>query len=126
MLRNCCRGGRLGCGDVLQTPFPTRSFDLVSLQYPALPKAAGEPPCGRCSIQCAGRIAPGRVPRPRRRAPGAHEVPEIDPDDYVGADDLVQLLGDDFAIELNVIEPRIDPPPETPHVADTVLRARRR
>src|SRR5437588_6229005 len=30
------------CGDVLQTPFPARSFELVSMQYPALPKAAGE------------------------------------------------------------------------------------
>src|SRR5579859_4163826 len=29
-------------GDVLQTPFPARSFHLVSMQYPALPKAAGE------------------------------------------------------------------------------------
>src|SRR5215469_2246843 len=29
-------------GDALQTPFPVSSFDLVSMQYPALPKAAGE------------------------------------------------------------------------------------
>ncbi len=28
-------------GDVLATPFPAGSFDLVSLQYPALPKASG-------------------------------------------------------------------------------------
>src|SRR3954451_13729553 len=30
------------CGDALQTPFRARSFDLVSMQYPALPKAAGD------------------------------------------------------------------------------------
>src|SRR5204862_43397 len=30
------------CGDVLRTSFPARSSDLVSMQYPALPKAAGE------------------------------------------------------------------------------------
>ena len=30
------------CGDALRTPFAARSFDLVSMQYPALPKAAGE------------------------------------------------------------------------------------
>ena len=30
------------CGDVLKSPFPDGSFDLVSMQYPALPKAAGE------------------------------------------------------------------------------------
>src|SRR3546814_10724662 len=29
-------------GDALRTPLPARSFDLVSVQYPALPKAAGE------------------------------------------------------------------------------------
>src|SRR3954451_34496 len=29
------------CGDALQTPFPARSFPLLSMQYPALPKAAG-------------------------------------------------------------------------------------
>src|ERR1051326_3914406 len=30
------------CGDALQVPFPARSFDLLSMQYPALPKAPGE------------------------------------------------------------------------------------
>jgi len=30
------------CGDALRTPLPAGSFDLVSLQYPALPKAAGD------------------------------------------------------------------------------------
>ena len=30
------------CGDILQTAFPAGSFDLVSMQYPALPKAAGQ------------------------------------------------------------------------------------
>src|SRR5262245_55151569 len=29
-------------GDALLTPFAGRSFDLLSMQYPALPKAAGE------------------------------------------------------------------------------------
>ena len=43
-----------------------------------------------------------------------------------GADDLDQLLGDDFTVELHAVEPRIDPPPDTPHIADIVLRARRR
>ena len=49
----------------------------------------------------------------------------IDPADYVGADDLAQLLGGDFTVELHAVEPRIDPPPGTPHIADIVLRARR-
>jgi hypothetical protein len=50
----------------------------------------------------------------------------VDPEDYVGADDLVRLLTDAFTLELHAVEPRLDPPPGTPHVADIVLRARRR
>ena len=36
------------------------------------------------------------------------------------------LIGDDFTIELHAVKPRMDPPPDTPHIADVVLRARRR
>jgi hypothetical protein len=50
----------------------------------------------------------------------------VDPADYIGADDLDRLLGDDFTVELHSVEPRIDPPPDVPHIADIVLRARRR
>jgi len=42
------------------------------------------------------------------------------------ADDLGRLLGDNFTVELHTVVPRIDPPPGTPHIADVVLRARRR
>jgi hypothetical protein len=48
----------------------------------------------------------------------------IDPADYVDADYL-DRLGDDFAVELHAVKPRIDPPPGTAHIADVVLRARR-
>ena len=41
------------------------------------------------------------------------------------ADDLLRLIGDDFTVELHALEPRVDPPPDTPHIADVVLRARR-
>jgi len=37
-----------------------------------------------------------------------------------------RLLGEAFTIELLAVEPRIGPPPDNPHVADVVLRARRR
>jgi hypothetical protein len=46
--------------------------------------------------------------------------------DYVDADDLGRLLADEFTIELRAVKPRIDPPPDNPHIADVVLRARRR
>ena len=50
----------------------------------------------------------------------------VDLADYVDADGLARLLGGAFTIELHAAEPRIDPPPDTPHIADVVLRARRR
>ena len=115
------------CGDTLQAPFPARSFDLVSLQYPALPKAAGEAAARRL----LDTVRPGGL-----LLAVYHELDDehiehmkslgVDPADYVGADDLFQLLGDDFKVELHAVEPRIDPPRGTPHIADVVLRARRR
>src|ERR687891_552487 len=114
------------CGDALQTPFRAGSFDLVSMQYPALPKSAGEAAVRRL----LDTVRPGGLllavyhdlddeHREHMKSRG------VDPADYVGADDLGRLLGDDFTVELHAVEPRIDPPPGTPHVADVVLRARR-
>ncbi len=114
-------------GDALRTPLPAHSFDLVSLQYPALPAAPGEAAV-RALLDA---VRPGGMllavyhdlddeHREHMKAQG------FDPADYVGADDLVRLLGDDFTIERHVVEPRLDPPPDTPHIADVVLRARRR
>lgn len=113
-------------GDALGRSFPAPGFDLVSMQYPALPKAAGEAAV-RALLDA---VRPGGVllavyhdlddeHREHMKTRG------VDVADYVGADDLTQLLGEDFAIELHVVEPRIDPPPGTPHIADVVLRARR-
>ncbi|HEX4219992.1 MAG TPA: class I SAM-dependent methyltransferase [Acidimicrobiales bacterium] len=113
-------------GDVLRTPLPAGSFDLVSMHYPALPKAAGEAPV-RALIDT---VRPGGLllavyhdlddeQREHMKSRGA------DPADYVGADDLCRLIGEDLSVELQTAE-RIDPPPDSPHVADLVLRARRR
>lgn len=115
------------CGNALETGFPARSFDLVSMQYPALPKASGE----AAARTLLDAVRPGGLllavyhdlddeHREHMKSRG------VDPADYVDVDDLARLLGDDFTVELHAIEPRIDPPPGTPHVADVVLRARRR
>jgi SAM-dependent methyltransferase len=115
------------CGDALQTRFRARSLDLVSMQYPALPKVAGEAAIRRL----VDTVRPGGLllvvyhdlddeRREHMKSRG------VDPADYVGADDLGPLLGDDFTVELHVVEPRIAPPPGTPHIDDVVLRARRR
>ena len=115
------------CGDALQTAFPPRSFDLVSMQYPALPKAAGE----AVVRTLLDTLRPGGLllavyhdlddeHREHMKSRG------VDPADYVGADDLGRLLGAEFTVELHAVERRIDPPHDTPHIADVVLRARHR
>jgi SAM-dependent methyltransferase len=114
------------CADVLQMAFPAGSFDLVSMQYPALPKAAGE---------VAVRSLLDTVRHGALLLAVYHDLDDdhrehmksrgVDPADYIDADDLRQLLRDDFTVELDTVEARIDPPPNTPHIADVVLRARR-
>jgi hypothetical protein len=111
----------------MRTPFPVGSFDLVSMQYPALPKAAGE-----AAVRALlAAVCPGGLllavyhdlddeHREHMKSRG------VDPADYVGADDLGQMLAGDFTIELHAAEPRIDTPADSPHIADVVLRARRR
>src|SRR6516165_11707674 len=115
------------CGDALHTPFPAGSFDLVSMQYPALPKAAGESAVRALldTVRSGGVLVAvyhdlDDDHREHMKSRG------FDPADYVGADDLAGVLGDDFRIEVHAVEPRIDPPPDTQHIADIVLRARRR
>ena len=114
-------------GDALQVALPTGSYDLLSLQYPALPKAAGEGAVRALlsTVQHGGLLLAvyhdlDDEHREQMKSRG------VDPADYIDADDLRQLLGDDFIIELDVVAPRIDPPPENPHIGDIVLRARRR
>lgn len=114
------------CGDALRTSFLSGAFDLVSMQYPALAKSAGE-----SSLQALlGTVRAGGLllavyhdlddeHREHMKARG------VDPADYFGVDDLARLIADNFTVELHAIEPRIDPPPDTPHIADVVLRARR-
>jgi SAM-dependent methyltransferase len=114
-------------GDALQTAFPAGSFDLVSMQYPALPKAAG----GAAVRALLDTVRPGGLllavyhdlddeHREHMKSRG------VDPAGYFDAEDLGRLLGDAFTIDLHAVEPRIDPPPGSPHIADVVLRARRR
>ena len=64
------------CGDALETRFRARSFDLVSMQYPALPQSRRKGQRAEIARHGApGWAAARRLPRPRRRAPRAYEVP---------------------------------------------------
>lgn len=114
-------------GDALRTPFPAGSYDLVSLQYPALPKAAGEAALrslldalrpGGLLLAVYHDLDDEHLDHIRERG--------IEPSDFFGADDLRRLLGRRFTVELDAVAPRVDPPPGSPSVDDLVLRARRR
>jgi SAM-dependent methyltransferase len=114
-------------GDVLELALPAGSFDLVSLQYPALLKAAGDHAVRRLldAVRPGGLLL--AVYHDLDDAHVEHMRSEgIDPDDYIGVDDLALIVGDEFGVERYAVEPRVDPPPGTQHIADVVLRARRR
>jgi hypothetical protein len=98
----------------------------LSMQYPALPKAAGEPGVRTLldTVRPGGFLLAvyhdlNEEHREHMKSQG------VDAADYVGADDVGRMLGDDFMVELHAVEPRVDPPSDTPHIADVVLRARR-
>lgn len=114
-------------GDVLAVPLTTRSYDLVSLQYPALPRAAGDDPVRRLvdTVRSGGLLLAVYHDLDETTA-GHLRSQGVDPSDYVGVDDLRRLLGNDFVVERHAVEARTDPPPGTAHIADVVLRARRR
>jgi hypothetical protein len=89
------------CGDALRTPFPAGSLALVSIQYPALPKAAGE-----VAVRALlGTVRPGGL-----LLAVYHDLDEehrehmksrgVDPADYIDVEDLARLLGDDFTVEV--------------------------
>ena len=97
------------------------------MQYRALPKAVGE-----AAVRALlDTVRPGGLllavyhdltdeHREHLKSRG------VDPADYVDADGLGRLLVGAFTIERHAAEPRIDPPPDAPHIAEVVLRARRR
>jgi hypothetical protein len=96
-------------------------------EYPALPKAADDAAVGALldTVRAGGLLLAvyhdlNDEHREHMKSQGT------DPADYVGADDLGRLLAGRLMIELQAVEPRIDPPPDSPHIADVILRARRR
>jgi SAM-dependent methyltransferase len=113
------------CDDVATMAPPAVRYDLVSVHYPALRHAAGDP-----AIRAlVAATAPGGTLLVVGHAP-------LDPDwarargfelsDYVGVDDVAAALDDNWAIELRETRPRVDPVHEgAPFTHDDVLCARR-
>jgi SAM-dependent methyltransferase len=113
-------------GDLLTAPPPAGAFDLVSALYFPLPRNA---PATLNSLLAS--VAPGGTLLVVGHDMGdmhdhQHGESELDPADYYRSDEVADLLGDGWTVEINETRPRVSPaPPGSGHVRDTVLRARR-
>ncbi|WP_435971520.1 class I SAM-dependent methyltransferase [Streptomyces sp. Qhu_M48] len=109
-----------------EAALPPASFDLVSAQYPALlrtPDAAAE----RALLSA---VAVGGVLLLVHHAGMDTQPPNdsgFDPADYVWPSMVTELLGEDWAIEVDEQRPRVAPDggAGAHHTDDLVLRARR-
>lgn len=111
--------------DVLHDPPAPRTFDLVTIQYPALLRSAGT----RAIAALLDAVAAGGTLLVVGHALGDPDHARrhgFDPAEYVDVDQIAGLLGDGFVIEAEEVRPRRDPPPGSHHIDDVVLRARRR
>jgi SAM-dependent methyltransferase len=111
---------------LVDAPLPTRGFDLVSAQYPALLRS----PDNRAERSLLDAVAPGGVLLFVHHADIDVEHAKahgFDPDDYVSPSNVAALLGDDWRVEVDERRPRDTPAgSEGQHTHDIVLRARRR
>jgi SAM-dependent methyltransferase len=110
------------CADVAADPPEAGAYDLVSLQYPALPIADD-----RTIPALLGAVAAGgtllvvghRIDTEVGKARG------FDPSAYIQPPDIARQLDDGWTIEVHEDRPRPPGANTTHHVDDVVLRARR-
>ena len=133
------------CIDLLVEPPPAATYDLVSLQYPALLEAAGVEPFRRL----LAAVAPGGTILVVGHADVEHHHGDdhdhghhrddgddgddhengvrFDPAEFFGVAELRTLLRETgFEIDVDEVRPRPNPPADAHHARDAVLRARRR
>lgn len=112
-------------------PFETGAFDLVTAHYVPIPRA----PDNRGVDNLLSAVAPGGTllvvshdPEPMRSpSPDRVNRPLVDPDAFMGPEDLAAVLAEAAEWEIDVHEKRPRRADHTsPHVDDIVLRARRR
>ena len=114
------------CADfAVMEPAP-RGFDLVSVHYPALRHADGEPAIhallGAVGVR-GTLLVVGHAPLdPEWTRAHGFEVT-----DFIQPDDIARALDGDWKFEIRATRPRVDPTPEgSPFTHDTVLRVHRR
>ncbi|SFF65523.1 Methyltransferase domain-containing protein [Blastococcus tunisiensis] len=109
-----------------EAALPPRSFDLVSAQYPALPRT----PDAAAERALLDAVAPGGVLLLVHHAGMETHRPEnseFDPADYVWPSMVAALLDDAWRVEVDEQRPRVAPESGggAHHTEDVVLRARR-
>ncbi|HYP43722.1 MAG TPA: class I SAM-dependent methyltransferase [Propionibacteriaceae bacterium] len=110
---------------LLEAQLPTAAFDLVSAQYPALPRT----PSADAELALIAAVSAGGtllvvhhadIDVEQAKAHGFH------PDDYVSPAGVAALLGDDWTVEVLAERPRqVSGGGGAHHTRDVVLRARR-
>lgn len=111
------------CADVLATPPAAGEYDVVSIQYPALLRAAGELALRRLvdSVRPGGTfLVIGHDIDPDFAREHGHDMTR-----FVDLDGLRSVLADRFEVEVDEIRPRPNPPAGAHHADDAILRARR-
>ncbi len=110
--------------DVVTNPPPAGSFDLVSAIYFPLPHQDDH----RALTSLLAAVAPGGTLLVGGHDLRGHEHRDarFDPADYYTPGEIADLLDDDWTIVTNEIRTRHPLPPDAIHVADVVLRARRK
>jgi SAM-dependent methyltransferase len=110
---------------LLEAPLPADGFDLVSAQYPALLLTSGN----EAARALLAAVAPGGTLLVVHHADSDAEQARshgFDPADYVGHDDVVALLGDEWQIETDERRPRnVQGGGGAHHTHDLVLKVRR-
>jgi SAM-dependent methyltransferase len=112
------------CADVMATPPDADAYEVVTIQYPALLREAGD----SAILRLLGTVRPGGtflvVGHDLDAEHARHDGHDMAP--FVDLDDLRRLLADGFDVEVDEVRSRPDPPAGAHHVDDVVLRARRR
>lgn len=114
------------CADIAAMEPRPRNYDLVSVHYPALRHADGEPAIHALLGAVAGAgtlLVVGHAPLdPEWTRAHGFEVT-----DFIQPDDIANVLGGEWEVEIHETRPRVDPKPEdSPFTHDAVLRVRRR
>jgi len=113
----------LRAADLTVEPPAQGAYDLVSVQYPALRKDAGE----AVVASILGAVAPGgTLLAVWHDLESGHRHDHYDPEDYVLAPEVVGLLDEGWTLEVHEVRPRsMDGGRQGAAVPDVVVRARR-